>query len=169
MTDINETDNYTFEPNPALAGHATLEVDKNKLVAWVEACLAANMGYSLGAKAASLACQPMAGHCIDCSGFSRWALYHATYFKTLMPDGSQNQLQWCADQDFKVSDFASTENVDNILRIAFHKCDQAERIGHVWFVLNGKTIESCGGEGPCRRDWNTPVLERLCNAVFCVC
>jgi hypothetical protein len=132
-----------------------LTIDKEALVKLVEDMQEADVGYKLGAKARFKT--PLAAiDDIDCSGFVRYAIYHATDGQVQMPDGSWNQDDWCKGQKFQVVDYRSTAGTeDGLVRVAFL---HTPPVGHVWLVLDGETIESHGGAGPDRRDWHTKIL-----------
>jgi len=87
---------------------------------------------------------------IDCSAFVRYVLYHATFKRTILPDGSWNQEQWCKESGLPRETYANTMLCDGAVRIAF----LYGKIRHVWLVLDGLTLESYGGHGPGRRAWN---------------
>jgi hypothetical protein len=110
---------------------------------------------------------------LDCSGFFRYMIYRATSGTCIIPDGSQNQLDWFSSQ-------ASAGNVNQVypysivnlsatspqLFACFIKphVNGCGDIGHVWFVLksNGgdaQTLECYGGVGVGSRIWNAiPLL-----------
>ena len=138
----------------ALVGKLIL-VNTAKLVSVVTNMRTAKVEYKLGAKAPSLKSLVSDIKQIDCSGFVRYAMYQATSGAVIMPDGSWNQDDWCRKQGFAAVNYQKTAGtLDHRLRIAF----MHGGIGHVWFVLDGQTIESRGHVGPSRRDWQTPIL-----------
>lgn len=94
----------------------------------------------------------------DCSGYLRWLIWAASYGKTKLPLGSWHQRVWCQKQGFKpvvYKDVAMLE--DSRLRVAFTN-PRSSHAGHTWLVINAQSIESYGGHGAGRRDWDTPVL-----------
>jgi hypothetical protein len=103
---------------------------------------------------------------LDCSGFTRYALYQAAGWT--IPDGSENQLDWYRNQGFERLASYSQVNRNNGrgLYIAFIKADTngAGHIGHVWFVykqrdeIPAETLECHGGGGIGSRPWNTAGL-----------
>jgi hypothetical protein len=113
--------------------------------------------YHLGGKAA-FKTNPANIHAIDCSGFVRYFMYHATNGSLIMPDGSWIQNDWCKKQQYERVEYATAAYSDGWLRIAFIQ-PQKGHPGHVWLILNGKTLESHGGKGPDRRSWDTHVLK----------
>ena len=91
---------------------------------------------------------------IDCSGFTRWAVYHLTGGLVEMPDGSVNQHPWVEDMGLKPTFNDAGELEDGFLRIAFLTPEASgEDIGHVLLVLNGQTYESHGDLGPDSRHY----------------
>ena len=163
-----------------VAGFASLDLDVGKLLDALRACEARGVVYGLGSKAAEHAGQkyvfdyPPTFGSVDCSGWSRWAIYHATGGALLIPDGSANQNDWAGQQGFKhygpdkahVTYQSIGGNKDNYLRMAFCRASASETIGHVWFTLNAFTLESHGGVGPSSRPFDTPVLERIISDLY---
>lgn len=125
--------------------------------------------YKLGAKAKAGA-WPGQFTEIDCSGFVRWFLPLICREHIDVPDGSQNQKAWCIKQGFKQTDYAGNAGwCDGRLRLAFMSPKPGEAWPrHVWLVYGkpgekrAKTMESCGGQGVCRRWWNNQALKRVC-------
>ena len=163
-----------------VAGFASLDLDVGKLLDALRACEARGVVYKLGAKAPEHSGQkyafdyPPTFGSIDCSGFFRYAVYHATNGALLVPDGSANQNDWAGQQGFKHSGPSVAHaayqsvggNKDGYLRACFCRASPAEPIGHVWFALNAFTLESHGGVGPSSRAWDTPVLSRIVSDVY---
>lgn len=122
--------------------------------------------YRYGAKAPSPGCDSAKIEEIDCSGFSRWALYRATSGKLLIPDGSQMQLAWAEWAGLhRLSSYSDIGNYTlgdpSRLFIGFLRVEAGVRsVGHVWLVRQGRTMEAHGPEGAplTGRPWNTPVL-----------
>ncbi len=133
-----------------------IKVDREELVRFIKATVD-KMKYGLGDKIdLSTPYDKLPGDSIDCSGYVRLAVYKITHGEVKMKDGSANQNDWCRDQGFKKTDYTNAALSDDRIRIAFIRPPSSKR--HVWMIVNGKTIESCGGHGPTRRDWNTKVL-----------
>jgi cell wall-associated NlpC family hydrolase len=130
----------------------TINISKPVLVDFMYQCLN-RVKYKMGAKA-RLGDTPMKDFVyIDCSGFVRWLLHIASGVR--MPDGSYNQRKWCEQQGFAVNPYRKVAGLkDNRLRIAFIDASKG-KAGHVWLIVNGKTIESYGGHGVGRRRWNS--------------
>jgi hypothetical protein len=94
----------------------------------------------------------------DCSGFVGWLLYGASHGKVTLRTGSWYQRKWCDDEGFKKVKYSEVAKLkDSRLRIAFIR-PESGKIGHVWLVINGQTIECYGGHGVGRRPWDTKVL-----------
>jgi hypothetical protein len=92
-------------------------------------------------------------------------MYKATGGAVHMPDGSWIQHDWCKHQKFMTADYnTDARQQDNWLRIAFLPKHE-KHPGHVWLVLNGKTLESHGHKGPDRRLWSTSALKKV-NACY---
>jgi hypothetical protein len=100
--------------------------------------------YKLGAKASSLDVQLSDVREIDCSGFIRLILHKCG---VKFPDGSYTQGKWLEDNHFKPTTTDACKLKDGVLRIAWMLPKDGGGIGHIAFVLNGKTYESWGGHG----------------------
>ncbi len=138
-------------------GPKVIIVDREELVKFIKAT-EDKMKYGLGDKIdLSTPYDKLPGDSIDCSGYVRLAIYKITHGKIKMKDGSANQNDWCRDNDFKKTDYSNASLSDDRIRIAFIRPPSSKR--HVWLIVNGKTIESCGGHGPTRRDWDEKVLK----------
>jgi hypothetical protein len=151
------------------------KVDLAKLLQFGAQCERRGITYGYGAKASHLSDTPDMISRIDCSGFSRWALFHATDGALILPDGSQAQREWCeqkakAGELHQVSSYVNAARYMNNQRlfICFIKpfANGCGSVGHVFFLLNtdadfaAETLESCGGRGVCSRPWDTGVLRR---------
>lgn len=136
-----------------------IKVDTAKLLR-LHGAVQGRVRYVFGAKARPLCGGPEAlAKGVDCSGYVRWLMYHCSKAGYTFPDGSTLQADWCRKQGFKQTSYRLNGGwEDGRLRIAFIAPTKKRRPGHVWFVLNGQTIESAGGKGPTRRSWLTPVL-----------
>jgi len=141
--------------------YPSLALDPAKIAALTESLMNAGFAYGLGAKIEPLSDQaedvPQSQRKVDCSGFVRWAIYHALGCPTDydVPDGSYNEHhQWADGVGFKTSDYAAGFLSDNAVRIAFLEPSQSpENIGHVLLLINGATCESHGSHGPDMRHW----------------
>lgn len=153
---------------PASDGYAwpSLALDPNKIVALTES-LMGEVVYGLGAKIHPLSTMdPGDVGAVDCSGFVRWALFHALGQPEDFdfPDGSVQQHEWVGLKGFKETVFEAGELDDGAVRIAFlDPRDTSEHIGHVMLITGGKTCESHGGVGPDRRDWGSVGWMRRCS------
>lgn len=129
----------------------TITIDPKRLLDKETACRLLGVPYKYGTKADMHANPSDLLRGIDCSGFVQWIVYQASNGKVLMPSGSVRQREWCKKMGFKrygkLGYLANCLLHDHRLRIAFF----AGNPGHVWGVLDGKTIESHGGTGPDRR------------------
>lgn len=115
--------------------------------------------YSLGAKP-KMSAAPEDIKTSDCSGFVRYLLYNATngVINCSPSGGTWWQNKWCKDNSLEVVEYATAADNDGWLRIAFIHGGKS-KIGHVWLILGGKTIECHGGKGANRRPWDTKVLK----------
>lgn len=83
---------------------------------------------------------------LDCSGFTRYLLYKTTSPQEDCPSGSHKQESWFRKEGFQEVGYATeAHKIDNKVRIAFRDRTRS-KIRHVWFVLNGWTIE-CTNKG----------------------
>ena len=133
-------------------------LDSERLRRYLATCYACGVGYALGAKAGDLMSVPPDYHNIDCSGWARAAIAVATDGRTILPDGSVCQNDWCAAQGLKRSDYRSSRLMDGLTRIAFIRASYLHTVGHVYLVQNGRTLESWGGHGPGSRPIGVHVL-----------
>lgn len=145
----------------------TFTVNIHNLLAFHKV-LSGRVKYRFGAKAPSLKIDLSKLKEIDCSGYFRLGLYLSTNPPTAAPDGSYNQRQWCEHQGFKklkrYSDVQHAANDSSRLFACFIPPIMLRRrtlkAGHVWFVHQGKTLESRGPTiGVSRRHWNQLVFK----------
>jgi hypothetical protein len=134
----------------------TIKINRAKLVELIKAS-EGKVKYRLGAKPHMDAVPGKPGFLVcDCSGYVRWLLYNLGVKD--FPDGSWYQRAWCDSHNFKRTAYEHAVLKDDRLRIAFIDGGNG-KVGHVWLVINGKTIESCGGRGTCRRPWDAKTLK----------
>ena len=135
----------------------------------------AGVKYGLGAKAPFLDIEPSKIKKIDCSGFTRYAIYKASSGKLTIPDGSQAQREWCEKKLKKVDKYSDvTSGGKKSLYVAFIKpwTNGCQGVGHVWFVTkldgdeNPDTMESHGGVGVNSRRWDYLTLKREVYSCF---
>jgi hypothetical protein len=143
----------------------TITIDKTKLMRFHNAAQG-SVKYNLGSKP-KIGTMPVTGFRFsDCSGYVRWLIAAATTNEIIPPDGSWYQQKWCKEQGLKLTDYHAVAGLgDNRLRIAFINSGK-NKVGHVWLVLNGQTLECCGRKGVCRRPWNTAVLKNEVDACY---
>jgi len=137
------------------------------------------VSYGYGVKAPSLSVDTseiVQQGSIDCSGFSRYALYKASGGKLIIPDGSQMQREYFESSGLhQLGQYADVTQADpSRLFICFikpgeHGCGD---VGHVWLVRRANspdgnwkqevphTLESHGGGGCTSRPWNYRTLLR---------
>lgn len=149
-----------------------LNLPKSKIPALVQDCKAHGIVYGWGAKAHPITLQAAQLHALDCSGFARWALFHASLVRSpnqpfLIVDGSVDQHQWCKNNLQSCSN-ADGHRSDDKLRIAFlkPKYDANGKMieaGHVMLLEDGWTMESHGHlKGPDRRLWGSDPFMAEC-------
>ncbi len=141
----------------------TIPIDRIELIRLMNACYGV-VKYKLGAKP-RLGSMPVTSFkTSDCSGFVRWILYGASHGKVKILPGSWYQQKWCREQGFEKVSYSDAALLDSKLRIAFINTEGG-KIGHVWLIINGRSIEAYGGHGVGRRKWNNKVL--LANVDAC--
>lgn len=154
-----------------LAGFATIIVTIALLLSALSACQFRGVSYGLGSKPPEPFSVKPNFRLIDCSGFVRWALWVATRGQLLLPDGSYVQHDWFTKQGFKLTDYANAALQDGHLRIAFHAPNGrgGDGTGHVWLIYAGETLESYGGHGPGRREWDHDWFTSHVDACYVIC
>ncbi len=136
------------------------------LASFVNQLMDGHVKYALGGKVGDLSKPPSQVTEIDCSGFVRYVMYQVFHIRT-HAGGSWWQNKHFEEGGFEQVDYATeASKTDNCLRLGYYpgvrKNGERIKIGHIWFVLNGETIESYSGgvkHGPGRRAWNTPGLK----------
>lgn len=137
-----------------------LSLDPAKIVALTKSLMDAKITYGLGSKISPISLQAtdLAArgiHSVDCSGFVRWAIWHATGSLVAMPDGSVQQHGWIDDRGLpKVAPSAAHAD-DGSIFIAFLTPEDGGGVGHVMLITGGLTCESHGHHGPDRRLWGS--------------
>lgn len=102
---------------------------------------------------APLSLEPGQFHAVDCSGYTRWLIWHASSGRVTFVDGSAQQHEQAEHAGFKRSSVEAGKMRDGALRIAFLSPEDGGGVGHVALLLNGSTIESHGHHGPDSREW----------------
>lgn len=87
----------------------------------------------------------------------RAAVAVATRGRTVLPDGSVRQHDWCERVGLKPSTPAALLLPDGWVRIAFIVPTPDRPVGHVFLCRRGRTYESWGGHGPGRRSVLAPI------------
>jgi hypothetical protein len=135
----------------------TIDIDRARLTNRMQAAFGV-VKYQFSAKSELTAVPGIGFDLSDCSNFTRWLIFQASLGKTTFPQGSVEQHQRCQEDGFAADEYHLCAPLgDNKLRIAFIPVTP-NHCGHVWLVLNGQTIECCGGKGACRRPWNAAPL-----------
>ena len=147
-----------LRPDPATESVAgSLALDLTKAKSFLNQCITSQprVGYGLGAKAPFHGAVPGTDFTrIDCSGFVREAIWHATSPHLDFKDGSVVQHEWVAQHGFPPASVADGSARDGVIRIAFlspHATTSG--VGHVTLIADGRTLESHGGLGPDSRPW----------------
>ncbi len=144
-----------------------VKLDRKKLVEYVNACMDADVKYGLGSKDLTpRSTLPIDFKRIDCSGFLREIIFHASGLKALIPDGTWVQRDWFERMGYKESSFENTLLKDEYVRICFKISKGKGDIGHTWLTYKGKSYESHSGRGPGVRDAATPSLKKICQYVY---
>lgn len=150
----------TFSTVP---GFPSLCINPHKVIEVTQAMMDGGVRYGLGCKVKDLAASPPSfitpegQPCrqVDCSGFVRYCLLHATGGRTTLNDGSVCMHEQVDAAGFKKTDVANCAANDGHTRIVFLSPGY-EGVGHVVLVPgDGKTCESHGGFGPNRRAWGS--------------
>lgn len=136
----------------------SLPLDPTRLRRYLASCVAHGVDYRLGAKAGDLLAVPPDYDAVDCSGWVRAAVAVATGGRTILPDGSANQNDWCAAHGLKRSGYAACRLADGLTRIGFIRASPQHPVGHVYLCRNGRTLESWGGHGPGSRPVTAHIL-----------
>jgi hypothetical protein len=156
-------------PSPAYPWRR-VDLDMTRLNGYLAKCIGVGIGYQLGAKASDLMAYPPDYSDIDCSGWVRAAVAYATRGRTVLPDGSVNQHDWCDRTGLKVSSRAALLLPDGWVRIAFLVPSARHPIGHVFLCHRGRTLESWGGHGPGSRSAlshiSEGILQQCAGAVY---
>jgi hypothetical protein len=134
-----------------------LRIDRAELVRAMNSCIRAKVRYRLGAKARPVEEPGVDFNVLDCSGFLDWLINRATHGVVDLPAGSWFENKWFAEHGFAKVPYLDCAKVDDRLRLGCFPARDGIP-GHIWLVINGLTIECCGGKGVCRRPWDTSVL-----------
>jgi len=151
-----------------MAGKAIESVPRMRVnwavLAELERKMAGRVKYELGAKARILSRQAAEITSLDCSGFVQYVVFKVCGLT--IPEGSVQQREWLEKLKYHRVSYAQTARLrDGVLRLAFIP-PSAGKHGHVWFVLNGRTIECYSGGGVNNRAWWTPKLKNAVTACF---
>ena len=166
---------FTKAASGPLTGFNTVSVDIPYMTQMNADCEAIPITYKMGAKAPDVKAVPIGCRAIDCSGYARWLLYHATHGSLLLPDGSYIEDAALALDKFKSTDPANCALHDGHVRVCVHLADDKDGTGHIWIVPgDGLTMESHGGVGVSRRPWNVVLssgyrLDELATHCYVLC
>ncbi len=93
---------------------------------------------------------------LDCSGFTDYVFFKITKPSPVdLPAGTKAQNTWFSERYPKVP-YDDAAKKDGTLRIAF-RYQTKKRAGHVWFTINGVTLEcttAAHNNGPCSLTWD---------------
>lgn len=151
-----------------------IQFEAHRLAEALSALLWSGRTYRLGAKL-GLGIPPARAResagAIDCSGFTRWVLHHASNGHLSLSGGTMSQrtqLEALGYEPVPTEEIATRQlREDQHLRIGFRGTEYArnadgsyardgdrlvvEEVGHVWLVIDGMTFESSerlNGNGP---------------------
>ena len=143
-----------------------------KILAYHQLGINAGVSYELGAKPAFDA-EPSAIRSSDCSGWSRYLIYHGSNHALALPEESWQQHEWCEDQGLQKVNYVAVGAISSRLLACFiDPATSPGGIGHVFLSHGGQTIECYGGHGAGRRAWNASIesgrttLADACSACF---
>ena len=142
--------------------YPTLAIDGQKIADLTKSLEDAQISYGLGSKIEPLSLQGPdllgAGiSSVDCSGFVRWAIFHALGQPEdfNFQDGSAQQHEQVQAVGFKPSTYDDALVTDGHVRIGFLTPEDGGGVGHVVLIWDGNTYESHGGKGPDSRIWGS--------------
>lgn len=140
-------------------------IQLNKLRAIYATLKSQNVSYKMGAKANPLTLKPNQIQKLDCSGFSRYAVFNATAPAITIPEGTWAQDDYCKNTGWKAVNYVDVgQGKPDELFIAF----ESDAPGHVWFINKGMTMECHGGVGVNSRNWNNKVLLKIVTRCYLV-
>jgi hypothetical protein len=120
-----------------------------------------HVSYRLGAKCRHASRdEPADVQALDCSGLIEYLFYRISNPNTDIPSGSSNQEDWFEERYPRVS-YDDAARYDSHLRVAFRD-RRRNVIRHVWFIVNGRTIESTtrgDNNGPTSLPWDARLSE----------
>lgn len=122
---------------------------------------------------------------MDCSGYIRSLVFYASKERLLLPEGSAEQWEWLERsgmtalsgplkgydhvRPLSAADPIRTQDSHpgnlSPLYIAFIETTPLHA-GHVWFIVDGTTIECYGGHGVGSRPWNARPLPQEVAACY---
>lgn len=127
---------------------------------------AGRVHYKLGAKA-SLQASPSSIKAIDCSGWFRYHIFHAT--GQTWPDGSQAQLAFARQHLRKLNKYSdvhfAAQDPKRLFVGFLSPKPNSQWPRHVWEIYKGRTMESCSSLGVGSRAWDVGAL-RNCKECF---
>lgn len=146
---------YTFQPQ--------------KLVSLHKLCTDTGISYWWGSKP-FFGGFPPSWKFSDCSGYSRWLVYHLANAIGLVvewPEGSVEQHELCFNT-LTPCDPSNGHHQDNVIRVAFlepiYEDDNVtlKEAGHVMLLLNNFTYECYGHHGVGSREWGSEPFMHDC-------
>ena len=144
----------------------SLYIETTDLVDICNKLMDGHVSYVLGSKAPHFDTDAAKIKTIDCSGFVQYVLYNASNKTAILKSGSYYQNQWCLDHKLDKVAYSTAAESDGWLRLGYFAASKTQSSGHIWLILGGKTLESHGGKGPDRREWNTNVLTKNVTACY---
>ncbi len=122
-----------------------MQFSSSTLLSTISALSDGHVHYEIGkglGKARPIDCTPSSISGLDCSGYTQYVIRRSTLHNVRIPAGSSNQEDWLRSNGY--TEVPYTDNAwktDNVVRIGFRD-RTAEKIRHVWLVINGFTYES---------------------------
>ena len=114
-------------------------------------------------KVSDLTCSPDRIAKLDCSGLVEYVFFKITTPSVNLASGSFNQMTWFRAQGHYLNvPYADAARRDSTLRLGYRKSTPRRKVAHIWFIINGRSIESTekgGADGPASLSWDVRTAE----------